>query len=77
MSRRITLAYVRARIRIPAWVALAWVLCQCICLSAEVNYSFDLWQTENGLPYNSVTSIRADAGWLSLWIGTYSWAGAF
>lgn len=39
--------------------------------AAEVDYSFDNWQTEDGLPYNSVTSItQTRDGYL--WIGTYN-----
>ncbi len=76
MSRKIKLACVRGRIRISAWVALAWVFCHGFSLSAEVNYSFDLWQTENGLPYNSVTSIvQTEDGYL--WIGTYNGLARF
>ncbi len=68
---------VHSRIRFFAWVAadagwsLRWLL-----RSAEVNYSFDLWQTESGLPYNSVTSIvQTRDGYL--WVGTYNGLARF
>jgi len=39
--------------------------------SFAIDYSFDIWQTEDGLPYNSVTSIvQTRDGYL--WLGTYN-----
>jgi signal transduction histidine kinase/ligand-binding sensor domain-containing protein len=50
--------------------------CGVFCVSGQVNYSFDQWQTENGLPYNSVTSIvQARDGYL--WLGTYNGLARF
>ncbi len=75
VPRQIKATRVRARIRMYACVALIWVSCH-VCFSAETNYSFDLWQTENGLPYNSVTSIvQTRDGYL--WVGTYNGLARF
>jgi signal transduction histidine kinase/ligand-binding sensor domain-containing protein len=39
--------------------------------SFAVDYSFDIWQTEDGLPYNSVTAVvQTRDGYL--WLGTYN-----
>src|ERR1700722_11948835 len=76
VPRQIKLTRVCAWIRVSAWVAVTWACCEGSCLLAEVNYSFDLWQTENGLPYNSVTSIvQTRDGYL--WIGTYNGLARF
>jgi len=51
----------------------------CLCLGNQrslaerspLDYSFDVWQTEDGLPYNSVTSIvQTRDGYI--WLGTYN-----
>ncbi len=57
---------------------LLW-LCGCFWASfvfadkspTVLDYSFDVWQTENGLPYNSVTAIvQTRDGFI--WLGTYN-----
>ena len=76
MPRQFKRIRVDGRIRLWACIVLTSIGCCVFCVSAEVNYAFDLWQTENGLPYNSVTSIiQTQDGYL--WLGTYNGLARF
>src|SRR5271154_293585 len=66
------------RLILSAWL---WFSAGAICPGAEragpvLDYLVDAWQTENGLPYNSVTSVvQTKDGYL--WVGTYNGLARF
>jgi signal transduction histidine kinase/ligand-binding sensor domain-containing protein len=77
VPRRFNLTtYAHRQRRISTCLGILWVLLFGFRLSGETSpsvsdYSFDVWQTEQGLPQDSVTAIvQSRDGYL--WLGTYN-----